>query len=255
MIRGSETYFGTRGSSATGRRPGRVRIIGDSPDSRKRAALLNAERASLASIAQPIGGALSVHTRNGVKQVVSQWVESGHSATGAEFFRSACIEGLVEAAPRNECKSSSGDGVMTKYLAFMCAAAFAFGTPAPAKPDQARGNHGKGHAAQSHGKSSAKAADTGGRLLALDKRGNCPPGLAKKGNGCLPPGRAKKMYNVGQRYNRNFGNLWSYNQIPLELRNQYSFDPSDRYYYNQGYVYQVDPKTLLIQQVVSALLR
>jgi hypothetical protein len=23
-------------------------------------------------------------------------------------------------------------------------------------------------------------------------RGNCPPGLAKKGNGCLPPGQAKK---------------------------------------------------------------
>lgn len=29
-------------------------------------------------------------------------------------------------------------------------------------------------------------------------RGNCPPGLAKKGNGCLPPGQAKKMWVVGQ---------------------------------------------------------
>jgi hypothetical protein len=29
-------------------------------------------------------------------------------------------------------------------------------------------------------------------------RGNCPPGLAKKGNGCLPPGQAKKRYVVGQ---------------------------------------------------------
>jgi Ni/Co efflux regulator RcnB len=29
-------------------------------------------------------------------------------------------------------------------------------------------------------------------------RGNCPPGLAKKGNGCLPPGQARKMWAVGQ---------------------------------------------------------
>jgi hypothetical protein len=28
-------------------------------------------------------------------------------------------------------------------------------------------------------------------------RGNCPPGLAKKDNGCLPPGQAKKRYAVG----------------------------------------------------------
>jgi len=30
-------------------------------------------------------------------------------------------------------------------------------------------------------------------------RGNCPPGLAKKHNGCLPPGQARKRYVVGQR--------------------------------------------------------
>ena len=29
-------------------------------------------------------------------------------------------------------------------------------------------------------------------------RGNCPPGLAKKGNGCLPPGQAAKRYVVGR---------------------------------------------------------
>lgn len=28
--------------------------------------------------------------------------------------------------------------------------------------------------------------------------GNCPPGLAKKGNGCLPPGQAKKVWAIGQ---------------------------------------------------------
>jgi len=28
-------------------------------------------------------------------------------------------------------------------------------------------------------------------------KGKCPPGLAKKNNGCLPPGQAKKRYVVG----------------------------------------------------------
>jgi len=28
--------------------------------------------------------------------------------------------------------------------------------------------------------------------------GNCPPGLAKKNNGCLPPGQAQKLWAMGQ---------------------------------------------------------
>ena len=28
--------------------------------------------------------------------------------------------------------------------------------------------------------------------------GNCPPGLAKKNNGCLPPGQANKVWAIGQ---------------------------------------------------------
>src|SRR3954466_11095727 len=27
--------------------------------------------------------------------------------------------------------------------------------------------------------------------------GHCPPGLAKKGNGCLPPGQAKRLWMLG----------------------------------------------------------
>jgi hypothetical protein len=30
------------------------------------------------------------------------------------------------------------------------------------------------------------------------RSGHCPPGLAKKNNGCMPPGQAKKMWRVGQ---------------------------------------------------------
>jgi hypothetical protein len=136
---------------------------------------------------------------------------------------------------------------MTKIVLLVGAVALTLSGAALAKPDKAHGGHGKGHAAQGHGK-----VDKG--LWALGPRGNCPPGLAKKGNGCLPPGQAKKLYNVGQRYDRNLGNVWSYNQIPSELRNRYGFEPDGRYYYNQGYIYQVDPTTMLVQQVISALL-
>jgi len=65
----------------------------------------------------------------------------------------------------------------------------------------------------------------------------------------------KKMYRTGQRYNRNFGTAWSYNQIPESMRSQYNFDQTDRYYYRNGYIYQVDPRTMLVQQVISALTR
>ena len=136
------------------------------------------------------------------------------------------------------------------------AAALGIAGSAVAKPGQGHGN--KGHAASAkHGKSNRGVivSDRYGRLYALNARGSCPPGLAKKSNGCMPPGQAKKMYNVGQRYNRNFGTSWGYNQIPDYLRSQYTFDPNDRYYYGNGYLYQVDPKTMLVQQVISALLR
>jgi hypothetical protein len=37
------------------------------------------------------------------------------------------------------------------------------------------------------------------RVYYVEHRGKgCPPGLAKKGNGCLPPGQAKKRYLVGR---------------------------------------------------------
>ncbi len=124
---------------------------------------------------------------------------------------------------------------MKQLLILAGVAALASTAPAYAKPDHAKG-HG-GHGTVGYG--------TGG----------CPPGLAKKNNGCLPPGQAKKLYNIGQRWPGNYGYAWNYNQIPYDLRNQYGFDPNSRYYYGDGYLYRVDPATMLISQVVSAILR
>jgi hypothetical protein len=132
---------------------------------------------------------------------------------------------------------------MTKLILIASAAAFAFAGPAYAKPD-----HAKGHGKAKHGQHHAGTPYGYGA-------GGCPPGLAKKNNGCLPPGQAKKLYNIGQRYPTSYGYNWNYNQIPSDLRQQYGFNQDYNYYYGDGYLYQVNPKTMLIQQVVSALLR
>ena len=82
--------------------------------------------------------------------------------------------------------------------------------------------------------------------------GGCPPGLRNKG--CMPPGHAKKL-NRGQRWLSQYGDRYGFGQIPYDLRNRYDLDPRDRYYYGNGYLYQVDPRTMLVEQVISALLR
>ena len=132
---------------------------------------------------------------------------------------------------------------MKHLLTLAGAAALAFAGPALAKPGHGNGKgNGNPHA---YGVNGPIGYGVGG----------CPPGLAKKHNGCMPPGQAKKLYRIGQRFPLSYGNRWSYNQIPYDLRRQYGFDPDDRYYYGDGYVYRVDPKTMLVEQVVSALLR
>ena len=152
-----------------------------------------------------------------------------------------------------------------KTLILLAGSVLLAATPAVAK-DQGKGNgkHGNKHSSQGmsgkahksgHAGRTVVATDGYGRVYAFNAQGGCPPGLAKKRNGCLPPGQAKKLYNVGQTYNRTYGSMWTYDQIPVQLRSQYSLDQANRYYYNSGYLYQVDPQTMLIQQVISALLR
>src|SRR3954449_12993553 len=109
------------------------------------------------------------------------------------------------------------------------AAALITAGPALAKPGHA-GGHGHGYNS-SYG---------------YNERG-CPPGLAKKHNGCMAPGQAKKLYR-GQRYRDGYGSSYAYRSLPYDLRQRYNLDPRDRYYYNDGYLYRVDPKTMLVEQ-------
>ena len=144
--------------------------------------------------------------------------------------------------------------MMTKFLLAAGAAALAFAAPASADPGKGKG-HGAKHGQMVH-KGQAKHANRvyQGHLGAnyWGNRG-CPPGLAKKNNGCLPPGIAKQSFNVGDRWNGNYG-LWNYNQVPLDWRTQYGLDPVNRYYYRDGYLYSVDPQTRLVEAVIQALI-
>jgi hypothetical protein len=79
----------------------------------------------------------------------------------------------------------------------------------------------------------------------------CPPGLAKKGNGCLPPGQAKKLFGRGQRLDRS---LFEGYRLPAAYQNFY-YDTPDYYYRydDDGYIYRADRGSDLISAVIPLL--
>lgn len=143
---------------------------------------------------------------------------------------------------------------MKKYLILASIAAVAVATPTLAQPSHA--GHGKGntHAkGKVHGNKAMQHRASAGRYGMWGN--SCPPGLARKNNNCLPPGQARKRFQVGQRWIGSQAQSWNYNQIPADWRDRYDLDANDRYYYRDGYLYQVDPRTRLVEQVLSAILR
>ncbi len=82
----------------------------------------------------------------------------------------------------------------------------------------------------------------------------CPPGLAKKHNGCMPPGQAARLFREGQRVPTGYGYYTPYANIPIQYRNQYSLDPNYRYIYRNNNIYVVDPRTSLVQRIINAIL-
>jgi len=96
---------------------------------------------------------------------------------------------------------------MRRALALVIPALFlGLASPAWADKDKDKGKHG-------HGKGGGQAVIVQPVRVVVPERdrvivyqyyrtefsaGRCPPGLARKGNGCLPPGQAKKLWAVGQ---------------------------------------------------------
>jgi len=123
----------------------------------------------------------------------------------------------------------------------LLAGATALASTSPALADPGKG-HGNPHAVKGYG--GHVGYGTGG----------CPPGLAKKNNGCLPPGQAKKLFARGQRVPYGYDGLMRYDRLPYELRNRYDLDRNDRYIYRDGYLYQVDRRTSVVERILSAIL-
>lgn len=82
-------------------------------------------------------------------------------------------------------------------------------------------------------------------VVAGNKVGHCPPGLAKKAVPCVPPGQAKKLYRVGDRIDRDY--IW--------INDPYRYGlPRGGYYVRAGdYVYSVDQDTHKVLNLIGAV--
>ena len=78
---------------------------------------------------------------------------------------------------------------------------------------------------------------------------NCPPGLARKDNGCLPPGLAKRRYVVGQPLPTTI----VIGGVPSGLRLS-AAPPGYRYAYVDGDLLLIDASTRLVADVIASIL-
>ena len=83
-------------------------------------------------------------------------------------------------------------------------------------------------------------------------RGNCPPGLAKKNNGCLPPGQAKKRYVVGHSLPHGI----VVGDLPPELSVRIGPAPAGyRYGILDGDLVKLAVGTMLVSDAIAGLVR
>jgi len=160
---------------------------------------------------------------------------------------------------------------MRKLLLAAGAAAIAMAIPAAAKPGNSHGaGHGKsgsvvhdGHSGTGAGVARIHDRDGDGIPDSRDRIDNrvagrhgakaCPPGLAAKNNGCLPPGQARRLFGVGQRIPAGYNYYTPYSNIPVAYRDQYGLTPDGRYIYRDNTLYVVDPRTSLVTRIFDAL--
>lgn len=88
----------------------------------------------------------------------------------------------------------------------------------------------------------------GGERRFADLDAGCPPGLAKKGNGCLPPGQAKKLFARGDRIQPAW---FSGYDVPVRYRSFYRDTPDHYFRYDEdGYIYRVRSDDNLIASII-----
>ena len=135
---------------------------------------------------------------------------------------------------------------MKQTLLIAAIIAIAAASPAAAKPGKGQGKahkHAYGHVEQNgHGSLYGKGL------------GGCPPGHAKHPGPCMPYGQWKKQFEIGQRVPLGYRGLLGYDALPYDLRSRYALDPSSRYIYQDDYLYRVDPRTMVVSQILRAIL-
>ena len=151
-----------------------------------------------------------------------------------------------------------------KRILLMTAAAVAL-SASPALADKGGNGHGKSGTewnqdGDRHDNDRNDRGDRGNRInYGYHDSGSrhCPRGLAKKHNGCMPPGqyRQSSRWSQGDRLPYGYRSYTPYDQIPQRYVDQYHLDPNSPYIYRDNAIYQVNPRTLIIQQILSGLLR
>ena len=143
---------------------------------------------------------------------------------------------------------------MKNFLILAAAAGVAL-TAAPALADP--GGKGHGNKEWKHGDREgdrySSRYNRDDRRYGYNNYRRCPHGLAKKHNGCMAPGQYRKWARGG-RVPSGYG-YTPYDQIPQRYVDQYDLDRNNRYIYRDNTIYQVDPRTQIIQQILGGVLR
>ena len=125
-----------------------------------------------------------------------------------------------------------------------------------AAPNENAGNNkGRGDEKSEAASRNAAHFDDHHRTIVMEyfagemRKGNCPPGLAKKNNGCSPPGQAKQ-WQLGQALPRGI----NYYDLPSALLAQLGAPPAGYYYAGvDDDVLLLELGTQLVVDVVNAL--
>jgi len=116
------------------------------------------------------------------------------------------------------------------------------GTPALANPGNGNSQHAS-HA--NHGP--AVTHVTVVKVKPAKRAKACPPGLAKKHTGCLPPGQWKKGDLLPLEWTAQY---IRYGALPDFYRARYAYDSSRRYLYRDGRVFVINAVTHAIVDIV-----
>ena len=156
---------------------------------------------------------------------------------------------------------------MRSVLLLAALVSFSLTMPAVAKPGHGSAKHEHAGGKSKGGKKGFERQRRGGTDRGDDRRGSrygdsagyrdhryagngkaCPPGLARKNNGCLPPGQARK-FAVGQRLPASYNR---YN-VPEDYRDDYRDTAEDLFRYDDGNLYRIDAKTRVIEEIIRLL--